>query len=277
MRKHQGAAWTLGLLILLVAVLLPPFILVKYSISDKSSIVTGGEYPQPFWPYHPTFRLFDQLFSREDFTGAAWTSLQVGLLAVGFSILLGAPAAFALTRYRFPGKAFILFFMISIRLLPDVSSAVPVAEQFSRSPLNLLPDVVVVALAHTLLALPYVLYIAIGVFETIPRDLEEQAQLLGASRLFAFTRIIIPVALPGLAAAAIYAFLLSWNEFVFAFFLTFQSTSTTLPVFLQRILAWTVQTNYLAAIALTLTLPVLVFTMLVQKYMRAGMTAGAVK
>ncbi len=277
MRWSAPLLHRIGLGLFLVAVLIPPFLLFKYSISDKESVVTGGEYPQPFWPFHPTLQLFEQLFTRDDFLGAFSLSLQIALLTVFFSLVLGAPAAFALARYRFPGKALVLFLMISVRLLPDITSVVPVVEQFARYPFSLVPELLQVALAHTLLSLPYVLYIAIGVFETIPRDLEEQAQLLGASRLFAFRHIVLPVALPGLAAAAIYAFLLSWNEFVFTFFLTFQSTSTTLPVLLQRIMAWTVQTNYLAAIALALTLPVIVFTMIVQKYMRAGMMAGAIK
>ncbi len=277
MRWSAPLLHRIGLGLFLVAVLIPPFLLFKYSISDKESVVTGGEYPQPFWPFHPTLQLFEQLFTRDDFLGAFSLSLQIAVLTVLFSLVLGAPAAFALARYRFPGKALVLFLMISVRLLPDITSVVPVVEQFARYPFSLVPELLQVALAHTLLSLPYVLYIAIGVFETIPRDLEEQAQLLGASRLFAFRHIVLPVALPGLAAAAIYAFLLSWNEFVFTFFLTFQSTSTTLPVLLQRIMAWTVQTNYLAAIALALTLPVIVFTMIVQKYMRAGMMAGAIK
>ena len=134
-----------------------------------------------------------------------------------------------------------------------------------------------VALAHSLLSIPYVIFIAMGVFETIPRDLDEQAQILGASKLYSFTRIIIPVALPGLAAAAIYVFLLSWDEFIFAYFLLAFGDLSTLPVLLKKILSWTPQHNLLAAISVMLSIPVMIFTFLVQKYMRTGATAGAVK
>jgi multiple sugar transport system permease protein len=116
-----------------------------------------------------------------------------------------------------------------------------------------------------------------GVFETIPRDLDEQAQILGASKLYSFTRIILPVALPGLAAAAIYVFLLSWDEFIFAYFLLAFGDLSTLPVLLKKILSWTPQHNLLAAISVMLSIPVIVFTFVVQKYMRTGATAGAVK
>jgi multiple sugar transport system permease protein len=89
--------------------------------------------------------------------------------------------------------------------------------------------------------------------------------------------IVIPVALPGLAAAAIYVFLLSWNEFIFSYYLLFQSPSTTLPVFMMRLLTWTPQRNFLAALAVVLSLPVILFTFVMQRYMVTGMTAGAVK
>jgi multiple sugar transport system permease protein len=100
---------------------------------------------------------------------------------------------------------------------------------------------------------------------------------MGASKLQAFINIVIPVALPGMAAAAIYTFLLSWNEFIFAYYLLFHSTANTLPDYMMRLLTRTPQRNYLAALAVVLSLPVVLFTFLVQRYMIAGMTAGAVK
>ncbi len=132
MRWSAPLLHRIGLGLFLVAVLIPPFLLFKYSISDKESVVTGGEYPQPFWPFHPTLQLFEQLFTRDDFLGAFSLSLQIALLTVLFSILLGAPAAFALARYRFPGKALVLFFMISVRLLFAIVVLVFVSSLGSR-------------------------------------------------------------------------------------------------------------------------------------------------
>ena len=101
--------------------------------------------------------------------------------------------------------------------------------------------------------------------------------MLGAGKLYSFVHIILPVALPGLAAAAIYVFLLSWDEFIFAYFLLVFGYLSTLPVLLRKILSWTPQHNLLAAISVLLSLPVIIFTFVVQKYMRTGAGGGAIK
>lgn len=266
--------WIIGIIIMLFLIFLPPYIMFKYAISDRASFVTGGLYPEPLFPFKPTFEMFVALLSREDFLNSGIISLQIALLTVVFSLVLGAPAAFTLARINFKGKKIILFFLLSIRLFPDISSVIPIVEIFLPLPITV---VFKVALTHTLLSLPYVLFIAMGVFETIPKDLEEQAQIMGASKLYTFTRVILPVSLPGLAAASIYSFLLSWNEFIFSYFLMYSEPVVPLPVYLQRMLTWTPGKNMLASIALLVSIPVIVFTFFVQKYMRAGMTAGAVK
>jgi multiple sugar transport system permease protein len=269
--------WGVVLAMAIFSVLFPIYIMFKYSIADRASIVTGGKYPEPLWPFEPNIAQFKALFGKRDFVKSGLFSLEIATLTVVFSLLIGAPAAFALARYRFPGMAVLLFLIISVRLFPDIASVIPVVERFLRPPLVYIPTHLQVALAHTLLSIPYVVYICQGVFEAIPKDLEEQAQILGASRFYAFLNVVVPVALPGLAAAAIYTFLLSWNEFIFAYFLLFQSPDATLPVYMMRLLTWTPQRNFLAALAVILSLPVIAFTFLVQRYMIAGMTAGAVK
>ncbi|HIC94487.1 MAG TPA: carbohydrate ABC transporter permease [Anaerolineae bacterium] len=269
--------WWVMLVLALFAILFPIYIMFKYSIADKASIVTGGKYPEPLWPFYPNVAQFKALFAKKDFVGAGLFSLEIAILTVAFSLIIGAPAAFALARYRFPGMGVLLFLFISIRLFPDIASVIPVTERFLRPPLVHVPTMLQVVMAHALLSIPYVVYICQGVFEAIPKDLEEQAQVMGASRLQAFLNVVIPVALPGMAAAAIYTFLLSWNEFIFAYYLLFQSPANTLPVYMMRLLTWTPQRNFLAALAVILSLPVILFTFLVQRYMIAGMTAGAVK
>jgi multiple sugar transport system permease protein len=269
--------WVVILILAIFAVLFPIYIMFKTSVADRDSIVTGGRYPEPLWPFEPNLDQFGVLFGKSDFITAGLFSLWVALLSVAFALLLGTPAAFALARFKFPGIAVLGLIIIGIRLFPDVASAIPVAEWFLKPPLVYIPPLVQVAMAHALVSVPYVVYICQGVFEAIPRDLEEQAEIMGASKLQAFLNIVVPVALPGMAAAAIYTFLLSWNEFIFAYFLLFQSTATTLPVYMLRLLTWTPQRNFLAALAVILSLPVILFTFLVQRYMIAGMTAGAVK
>ncbi len=261
-------------IIMIIIILVPVFVMFKYSISDRSSIVTGGK-PIPLWPYHPTIEQFRGLAAMDNFVRAFVISLQTAFLSVVFSLTIGTPAAWVLTRYRFPGILALATLLISVRFFPDIVSVIPVAEIFIK--IGLINSITGVAMAHSLLSIPYVIFIAMGVFETIPRDLEDQARILGAGRLYTFIRITLPIALPGLAAAAIYVFLLSWDEFIFAYFLLAFGDLSTLPVLLQKILSWTPQHNLLAAISVMLSVPVIIFTFFVQKYMQAGATAGAVK
>ena len=266
--------WLIGIILMILVVLAPIFVMFKYSISDRSSVVTGG-MPIPLWPYHPTIEQFQGLATMHTFITSAFASMKVALLSVIISLVIGTPAAYALVRYRFPGIMVLAMLLISVRFFPDIVSVVPIVETFMK--LGLVNTVLGVAMAHSLLSTPYVIFIAMGVFETIPKDLDEQAQILGASKLYSFTRIILPVALPGLAAAAIYVFLLSWDEFIFAYFLLAFGDLSTLPVLLQKVLSWTPQHNLLAAISVMLSIPVIIFTFMVQKYMQTGATAGAVK
>ena len=276
----QKVIWLMLIIISLILVILPIYVMFKYSISDRSSWITGGQYPIPWWPFEPTFEMYTYYLSDSRFWGNAFLSIRVALLTVTFSMLLGAPAAYSLARFRFNGKAVLLLLILSIRLIPDISGVIPVAQIFTTTWLNEIPLSMRVALAHTILGLPYVIYIAQGVFETIPVDLEEQVLIMGANKFYAFTRVVLPVAVPGLAAGAIYVFLLSWNEFTYSYFITAVSSVNVLPlpVYLQSAFgAFTPNPVSIATLSLIVSLPVIIFTFLIQRYMIAGSTAGAVK
>lgn len=278
--KLSKLAWVVLIALSLFLVLLPIYVMFKYSISDRASWITGGKYPVPWFPFNPTLDMYKYYLGDSRFWSNAFLSINVALLTVALSIIFGAPAAYSLARSKFSGKGIILFFILSIRLIPDISSAVPIATIFSNGLWDLLPVVLKLALAHTLLGLPYVIYIAIGVFESIPKDLEEQAHVMGCGKFFTFLSIVIPIAIPGLAAGAIYVFLLSWNEFTLSYFIT--STSTVpmvpLPVFLKSMFgSFTPSPVGVATVSLIVSLPVIIFTFALQKYMISGSTAGSVK
>jgi multiple sugar transport system permease protein len=263
-----------GITIAVTMVLGPVYLLLKYAISDVGSINTGGERI-PLWPHEPTFRTFTYLFTDRAFWAVVTNSLVIALATVAVSLALGVPASYVLARQTIPGKKLFLVGLISIRLFPDIASVIPVTEFFIR--LDAQNTYWGVILAHTLLALPYVIFIGISAFETIPRDLEEQARVMGANAFQAFWRILLPLAFPGLAAAAIYTFLLSWDEFVFAYFLLGLGKISTLTLYLNQKIAYAPPQNLLATISACLSLPVIVFTLLVQKYMTAGVMSGSVK
>jgi multiple sugar transport system permease protein len=266
--------WISGLILALLMIIGPIYLLVKYSISDIASINTGGK-PIPFWPLKPTIEVYRYLFTDSQFYLVLGNSFFIALMTVICSLLLGVPAAYVLGRFRIPGRRIVLLGIISVRLFPDIASVIPIVEFFIR--INAHQTYWGVILAHTLLALPYVIFIGIGAFESIPHELEQQAWVMGANRFQTFYMVLFPIAVPGLAAAAIYTFLLSWDEFIFVYFLTFgRQDMFTLTLYLNG-LKYAEPQNLMAATSVCLSVPVIVFSMFVQRYMITGITAGSVK
>jgi multiple sugar transport system permease protein len=272
--RLKTVIWIVSISCAVLLVLVPLFLLVKYSVSDSASINTGGA-PIPLWPYHPTLRSFVYLFSTHQFYTVITNSVIIALSTVGLSMFLGVPAAYVLGTYRVPFRKTLLLGLISVRLFPDISSVIPITEFFIKCGLQ--NSYLGIVLGHTLLALPYVIFIGISAFEAIPPDLEQQARVMGANRYQIFLRVLLPIAIPGLIAAAIYTFLLSWDEFIFAYFLLGVGRISTLTLYLRQNLSYAPPQNLLAAISVLLSLPVIVFSLLLQKYMTAGYTAGSVK
>ena len=272
---YLTALWFFGIVIVLLLILVPVYLLVKYSISDYTSINTGGA-PVPLWPYNPTLKIFLYLFSDLEFWVVVLNSFIIAVSTVLLSMLLGVPASYVLARQEVPGKKIILLSLISIRLFPDISSIIPVTKFFIS--INAHSSLTGVILAHTLLALPYVIFIGVSAFENIPRDIEQQATVMGANQFQVFLKILLPIAIPGLIAAAIYTFLLSWDEFIFAHFLLHPGGKIlTLTLYLKHKLSFQPPQNLLAAISVCLSVPVIIFTLLVQKHMVSGIAMGSVK
>ncbi|MBN1577382.1 MAG: carbohydrate ABC transporter permease [Chitinispirillaceae bacterium] len=274
MASSKRIIWVMGVLLAILTVLGPVYLLVKYSISDGASINTGGR-PIPFWPLHPTLSVYGYLFSDRHFYTVLGNSLIIALLTVACSMLLGVPAAYILGRYKIPGRRLVLLGIISVRLFPDIASVIPIVEFFIF--IGAHQTYWGVILSHTLLALPYVIFIGMGAFETIPQELEDQASVMGANRFQTFYSVLLPLAVPGLAAAAIYTFLLSWDEFIFIYFLTFgRQEMFTLTLYLNG-LKYAEPQNLLAATSVCLSIPVIAFSMVVQRYMVAGISSGSIK
>ena len=258
-----------------IAILVPIYMLIKYSISDVTTMNTGGR-PIPLWPNHPTFGIFLYLFRDSEFWEVVGNSALIALLTVVTTTLLSVPAGYVLAKHNFPFKRFIIVLLISVRLFPDIASVIPIATLFVK--LNLHSTYFGVVISHTLLALPYVIFMSHSAFEFVPKDLEEQAKVIGANRFTIFFKILIPVVFPSLVAGAIYTFLLSWDEFIFAHFLLDTGGQIqTLTLYLNQNLSFSPPQNILAAISVCLSIPVMIFTFVVQRYMVSGLISGAVK
>ncbi|WDU82453.1 hypothetical protein [Caloramator sp. Dgby_cultured_2] len=131
--KADKIIWLLLLILSIFLVIFPIYIMFKYSISDRRSWITGGEYPVPWWPFKPTFEMYRYYLGDKRFWGNGWLSLKIALLTVTFSLVLGTPAAYSLARFKFNGKAVLLFLILAIRFYPDISSVIPVSYIFNKS------------------------------------------------------------------------------------------------------------------------------------------------
>jgi multiple sugar transport system permease protein len=193
---------------------------------------------------------------------AFWRSVAVAIITLALSLLIGAPAGYAVARYGFRGRNAYRLVVLSTRAFPIVILAIPLAVTYRLWGID--DTVIGVALMHTALALPFTVLITSSVFVSVPRELEEAAQTLGCSPLQAFARVSLPLALPGLAAAAIFTWVLSWNDVFAAVILTLRNP--TLPA---KILTALTQSPiyYQFAAGFVMLVPSLIVIFVIRRYL----------
>lgn len=221
------------------------------------------------WPKSlaPTGLSLDQLMTFLAIEGvwhAALNSVLAALMTMVFSLALGVPAGYALARYRFPGQNAFRLLVLMTRAFPLAILALPLTVSFIR--LGLYDTPVGVAVIHTALALPFAVLVIASLFEGIPRELEEAAWVFGASRLRAIGKVVLPLALPGIAAAGIFAFVVSWNEVFAASVLTVRER--TLTAYLLTVLSES-PLHYRFAGGFLLIVPSVLFIFAVRRYLFA--------
>lgn len=222
--------------------------------------------------FTPTLENFRNVLSDGELVRSLANSLIVGLVSTALSIVLAVPAAWAVGRFgmRRTGAAVLI-----ARIVPAISLLVPWYYVFAQ--MGMVGGYTVLILSHMFVSVPLILWIMIGFFEGLPTDLEDAARTDGLSAFGAFLRIALPLAAPGTAAAAVLAFIFSWNNFIFALILADESTMT-MPVLLFNFMSYA-STDWggLMAAATLMTVPVLLAAVFGQRYLVAGLTAGATK
>ena len=202
-------------------------------------------------------------------------SLIVAIFVALLSTVIASLASYAISRFKTGGMGFVSW-IISIRMLPPIASALPLYVIFSR--LRLINTWWALILAHLVFTTPFSTWILLTFFNEIPRELDEAAFVDGAGTWQSFLRVILPLSAPGLAAVATLAFIQSWGEFLMALVLTTGKEAQTLPIYLGRfITGWRVAWGPLAAAGIVTMLPVIFFSLLMQRYLIRGLTFGAVK
>jgi multiple sugar transport system permease protein len=252
--------WT-GIAVLLAWVLVPIYFVALGAFGGRLGVF---RWPKSIWPTDVSFAPMMQFLAIEGVFSALVNSLIAAGLTVVFSVLLGAPAGYALARYSFRGQNAYRLLVLLTRAFPLAILALPLTVSFIRFGLYDTPFGV--SLIHTVLALPFAALVTQSLFMGIPREYEEAAWVFGCTRFQAFMKVVLPLALPGLAATAIFAFVISWNEVFAASILTVRER--TLTAYLLKILAES-PLHYRFAGGFILILPSVLFIFAVRKYLFA--------
>jgi len=275
MNRHR-ARRLLGRLGLYLSVLLlvsPAvlFFLWMLSLSLKNEL-DNTAWPPVFIPNPPTLANFQDVFEKNDFLLYTINSVIVSFSATGLALLLGVPAAYGIAKSK-AGKAAAL--ILVARVTPGLSYLIPLFLLFQW--LGLIGTLAPLVITHLVITVPIVVWVMIGFFEGLPGELEEAALMDGANIWQAFVHVAMPLARPGITVAMILAFIFSWNNFIFGVVLAGRTTRT-LPVAVYNVLTFEqISWGPLAAAALVVTAPVLLLTLVMQKEIVAGLTAGGVK
>jgi trehalose transport system permease protein len=258
--------WVIGSALL---VIFPIYLIFMVSFAPGSALF--GERPALVIT-DVTLRWWRQAFESGGLVSPLQKSLIVASITTVLAIVIAAPAAYVISRLR-PGVRYLIVIgLLVTRMFPEFTIGISVATRFAK--LDLLDTYLGLILAHLIGALPFIAWILVGTFETIPIDLEEAAQIDGASRLGTLIRVVFPIAAGGIAVASLFVWLYSWNEFLYARLLTTNQLTLPLKVF-QAIDRGT--TQEMATIAAILTLPILLVVYFLQRYLRPGALTGAVK
>jgi multiple sugar transport system permease protein len=252
--------WT-GLAVLLAWVLVPIYFVALGAFGGRLGVF---KWPKSVWPGDLSLAPMMQFLAIEGVFNALVNSLIAAGLTVVFSVALGAPAGYALARYNFPGQNAYRLLVLLTRAFPLAILALPLTVSFIR--LGLYDTPFGVSLIHTVLALPFAALVTQSLFMGIPREYEEAAWVFGCTRFQAFVKVVLPLALPGLAATAIFAFVISWNEVFAASILTVQER--TLTAYLLKILSES-PLHYRFAGGFILIIPSVLFIFAVRRYLFA--------
>jgi trehalose transport system permease protein len=258
--------WVLGSVLI---VLFPLYLIFMVSFAPGAALF--GERPALVVTDF-TLRFWQSVIEGGNFVPPLIKSLAVASVTTLLAIVIASPAAYVISRLRPALRYTIVIGLLVTRMFPEFTIGISVATRFAR--FGLVDDYVGLILAHLIGSLPFIAWILVGTFETVPIDLEEAAQIDGASRFGTLMRVVFPLAAPGIAVASLFVWLYSWNEFLYARLLTTNQNTLPLQVFdaINR-----GSDQEMAAVAAVLTLPILFVVYFLQRYLRPGALTGAVK
>ncbi len=273
-KRARQAGWDAVGIAVFVVMVFPVIWMISTAFKSNDQIVSL----KPTWfPLHPTLRHFRDAIDKPFFWADVKNSLIVVSVTVAISIVLAFLAAVALARYRFGGRKLFIVLVIGIQMLPQAGLIIPLYVVLARyHQVNALTGLIV---TYMTFVLPFSVWTLRGFLIGIPKELEEAAMVDGSTRLGVFVKILLPLMGPGLVATSVFAFITTWNEYIFARVLLNDQSKQTVTVWLSYFLGSSRHTDWGALMAAsTLTaIPVVVFFLLVQRRIAFGLTAGAVR
>ncbi len=267
-RIIQTTLFYLLVIIMLTIVLFPFFWMILASFKINADILNI----EKLFSFVPTFKNYISVFIDYNFVKPLVNSFIISFVSTMLALLLGLPAAYAIGRHRMHLFSGII---LMIRIIPAISFLVPWYLLFTK--LKLTGTYTSLIICHLIVSLPTIIWIMIPYFESIPRDLEMAAKIDGASNMGTFCKVMMPLATPGIFTAGILAFIFSWNNFMFALILCSNKT-TTLPIAIYQFISYSnVNWGGIMAASVIITLPIIIISFFLQRYIITGLTAGAVK
>jgi multiple sugar transport system permease protein len=270
---RQATGWAVINTLVIVYALLPVVWILSLSLKPTQQVKDGKLIPSSI-----TFDNYRGIFKGDVFTSALVNSLGIGLITTVIAVVIGGMAAYAVARLEFAGKKLLVGAALLIAMFPQISLVTPLFNIERR--IGLFDTWLGLIIPYITFALPLAIYILAAFFREIPRDLEKAAKMDGATPAQAFRRVIAPLAAPGIVTAAILVFIFAWNDLLLALSLTATTAAITAPVAIANFSGssqFEEPTGSIAAGAMVITIPIIIFVLIFQRKIVAGLTSGAVK
>lgn len=271
--SSRTVGWLIADVLVLCYALVPVLWVLSLSLKPTSSVKDGKFFP---WPI--TLDNYRGIFSGNVFTSALVNSIGIGLIATVIAVSVGTMAAYAVARLDFPGKKALIGAALLIAMFPQISLVTPIFNiERSVGLFDTWPGLII---PYITFALPLAIYTLSAFFREIPWELEKAAKMDGATPAQAFWKVIAPLATPGIVTSAILVFIFAWNDLLLAISLTATDRSITAPVAIANFTGssqFEEPTGSIAAGAIVITVPIIIFVLIFQRRIVAGLTSGAVK
>ena len=278
--KIDGWRWG-GRVFLLFMLLYTAVPMLWMLITSFKSGFAAMQFPPQWWPKEPTLASYQKLLDPQNSVGQDFlrffgNSLFVSVCTTILAVAVAVPAAYAFSRFSFPGRRFLFFSVLLRNMFPAVIFLVPLFILMRW--LGLVNTHGSLVITYLTFGLPLAIWLLKGFYDNIPVELEHAARIDGATRFQAFVRIIMPLSVPGIIATAIYSFIGAWNEYIYAYTFLSRNDQLTLPVGIQRFFSEnTTDFPGLMAASFMMSVPVVVLFLVLQRYFVRALTEGAVK